>query len=61
MKNFFVAIIIVLAVIGACNPPQSTTGPTSDSTSINSSGIRDTSMSTQRDTSSMPRDTSMRQ
>jgi hypothetical protein len=59
MKNIFFAIVIVLAAIAACNPPQSTTGKTSDSTGTQNT-TRDTSASTQRDTSVSPqRDTSM--
>lgn len=50
MKNIFVALVIVLAAIGACNPPQSTTGKSSDSTATNNS-TRDTTVSTQKDTS----------
>jgi len=58
MKNIFFALVIVLAAIGACNPPQSTTGTSSDSTATNNS-TRDTSNNT-RDTSVSPqRDTSM--
>jgi hypothetical protein len=56
MKNIFVALVIVLAAIGACNPPQSTTGTSSDSTAANNrardtTSTRDTSVSTQRDSS----------
>jgi uncharacterized protein (UPF0333 family) len=54
MKNIFLALVIVLAAIGACNPPQSTTGTSSDTTvttSDTSNIMRDTSTSTQRDTS----------
>ena len=59
MKNFFFALVIVLATVGACNPPQSTTGTSSDSTATNKS-TRDTSVSTQSDTSASPqKDTSM--
>jgi hypothetical protein len=50
MKNVIFALVIVLAAIGACNPPQSTTGTPSDSTATNNS-TRDTSVSTQKDTS----------
>ena len=50
MKNILVALVIVLAAIGACNPPQSTTGTSADSTATNNS-TRDTTVSTQRDTS----------
>jgi hypothetical protein len=50
MKNIFLGLIIVLTAIGACNPPKSTTGTSSDSTATNSNS-RDTSVSTQRDTS----------
>ncbi|OQP38873.1 hypothetical protein A4H97_19390 [Niastella yeongjuensis] len=59
MKNILFALIIVLAVSGACNPPQKATEPTADSTATKST-TTDTSMSTQKDTSgSMQRDTSM--
>jgi hypothetical protein len=54
MKNIFLALVIVLAAIGACNPPQSTTGTSSDTTAITSdtmNTMRDTSVSPQRDTS----------
>lgn len=54
MKNILFAVIIVLAAIGACNPPQSTTGTSTDSTATNqrdtSNNMRD-SVPTQRDTS----------
>ncbi len=50
MKNIIVSLVIVLAAIGACNPPQSTTGTTTDSTATNNS-TRDTSVSTKTDTS----------
>ena len=50
MKNIFFALVIVLATIGACNPPQSTTGTSSDSTATNNN-TRDTTVSTQKDTS----------
>lgn len=63
MKNIFLALVIVLAAIGACNPPQSTTGTTSDST-VATKSTTDTSNTTRdttaRDTSALPkRDTSM--
>ena len=59
MKNIIFALIIVLAAIGACNPPQSTTGTSSDSTATNNR-TRDTSNNSTRDTSVSPqRDTSM--
>jgi hypothetical protein len=59
MKNILIAIVIVLAAIGACNPPQkSTTDNTSDSTATNKS-TRDTTMST-RDTTMSTRDTTHR-
>jgi hypothetical protein len=52
MKNIFLALVIVLVAIGACNPPQSTTGTSTDSTTNNNNtNTRDTSVSTQRDTS----------
>lgn len=56
MKNIFLALVIVLAVIGACNPPQSTTGTSTDSTGANNSTrdttvTQDTSVSRQTDTS----------
>lgn len=58
MKNIFFALVIVLAAIGACNPPQSTTGTSSDST-VTTSSTGDTT-NTARDTSALPkRDTSM--
>jgi hypothetical protein len=59
MKNIFFALVIVLAALGACNPPQKTTDTTSDSTGVNNN-TRDTSMRSQSDTSgSTQRDTSM--
>ncbi|HEX6429934.1 MAG TPA: hypothetical protein VF008_19705 [Niastella sp.] len=61
MKNIFFALVIVFAAIGACNPPQSTTGTSTDSAATKSTSdtistrdttsTRDTSASTQRDTS----------
>jgi hypothetical protein len=56
MKNILFALVILLAAIGACNPPQSTTGTSADSTATNNnqrdtSNMRDTTMPTQRDTS----------
>ena len=58
MKNIFLALVIVLAAIGACNPPQSTTGTSADSTATTNS-TTDTSNTT-RDTSALPkRDSSM--
>ncbi len=57
MKNILFALVMLLAVIFACNPPQSTTGTSSDSTNVNnnqsdtSNTMRDTSGSMQRDTS----------
>jgi hypothetical protein len=56
MKNIFFALVIVLAAIGACNPPQSTTGTSSDT--VNTNTTRDTTVSPQRDTLTQ-RDTSM--
>lgn len=58
MKNLFFALILVIAAIGACNPPQSTTGTSSDSTAVDNNQ-RDTS--NMRDTTTMKRDTSMQQ
>ncbi|WP_207515093.1 hypothetical protein [Longitalea luteola] len=58
MKNIFFALAIVLAAIGACNPPQSTTNPSSDTTGTNTN--RDTTTRMQTDTSGgTQRDTSM--
>jgi hypothetical protein len=55
MKNVFFALVIVLGAIGACNPPQSTTGTSSDTTAVNqrdtSNNPRDTTVPAQRDTS----------
>jgi hypothetical protein len=56
MKNILFALVIALAAIAACKPPQSTTGTSSDSTATNkstrdtSNSTSDTSVSTQRDT-----------
>ncbi|WP_205513963.1 hypothetical protein [Longitalea arenae] len=51
MKNIFFALLIVLGAIAACNPPQSTTGTSSDTTGTNNT-TRDTTVNqTQRDTS----------
>lgn len=50
MKYIFFALVIVFTAIGACNPPQSTTGTSADSTATDNN-TRDTSVSTQRDTS----------
>jgi hypothetical protein len=55
MKNIIFALLIVLAAIGACNPPQSTTGTESDS-ATNTNRVDTTT--TQRDTT--VRDTTMR-
>jgi hypothetical protein len=49
MKNIFFAVVIIVAAIGACNPPQKTTETPTDSTSVNNR--TDTSVSTQRDSS----------
>lgn len=49
MKYIFFALVIIFAAIGACNPPQSTTGTSADSTATNIK--TDTSASTQKDTS----------
>ena len=58
MKNLFFALVIVLAAIGACNPPQSTTGTSTDSTATNNK-MSDTTKS-MSDTSALPKkDTSM--
>jgi hypothetical protein len=56
MKNILLALVILLAVVFACNPPQSTTGTSTDSTGVNnqsdtSNTMRDTSGTMQRDTS----------
>jgi hypothetical protein len=57
MKIILFALVIVFAVSGACNPPQSTTNPSSDTTATNkprdtsvSPNTRDTGVAPQRDT-----------